>query len=60
MAISKAVVATRTVQTTLFAFDGIGWLIMSAIVSLIFKRAVLHQPQDSFVETTQLIKLLES
>lgn len=32
MATSKAVVA-KTVQTSLFAFDGIGQLIMSAIVS---------------------------
>lgn len=33
MATSKAVVATRTEQTSLFAFDGIGQLILSAIVS---------------------------
>lgn len=33
MATSKAVVATKTVQTSLFAFDGIGRLIMAAVVS---------------------------
>lgn len=33
MATAKAVVATRTEQTSLFAFDGVGQLIFSAIVS---------------------------
>lgn len=33
MAAFKAVVATRTVQISLFVFGGIGHLIMSAIVS---------------------------
>lgn len=38
MATSKAVVATKTVQTSLFAFDRIGWLIMAAIVSHWFSK----------------------